>query len=111
MYDTIWQERFMGVPTESDPSIMQNYIDCSPISFVAGLQEHQKLLLVHGMGDDNCHFQHCELLINELVAQDKYFSVLPYPNRTHAIEDARGPNTYALPRTLSCPRCCRVRDT
>ena len=47
----------------------------------------------HGTGDDNCHYQNCEALVNELVAQDKYFELLSYPNRTHALEDAKGPNT------------------
>lgn len=93
LYDSIWQERFMGVPSEADPSIRQNYIDCSPISFVSGLTDEQRLLLVHGTGDDNVHYQQAELLIDELVKQDKYFEVLPYPNRTHAIEDERGANT------------------
>jgi dipeptidyl-peptidase-4 len=34
-----------------------------------------------------------EVLLNELIAQDKQFEMLSYPNRTHAIEDAKGPNT------------------
>ena len=83
----------MGVPHDGDPSIAQNYYDCSPIAFVDGLTKDQDLLLVHGTGDDNCHYQHCELLINELVAKDKHFDLLAYPNRTHAIEDAFGKNT------------------
>ena len=33
------------------------------------------------------------LLIDELVKQDKYFELIAYPNRTHAIEDAFGENT------------------
>ena len=52
-----------------------------------GLTDGQELLIAHGTGDDNCHYQHTDLLINALVEKDKYFSVLPYPNRTHAIDD------------------------
>ena len=37
--------------------------------------------------------QNMERLLNELVAHDKYFQLLSYPNRTHSIEDAKGPNT------------------
>ena len=82
-----------GVPTEDDRSVRQNYIDCSPIAFVSGLTDEQDLLIVHGTGDDNVHYQHAELLIDELVKQDKYFELIAYPNRTHAIEDAFGENT------------------
>ena len=50
-----------------------------------------RLLLVYGTGDDNCHFQNCEALINALVKDDKPFSLMVYPNRRHAI--AHGKNT------------------
>ena len=34
-----------------------------------------------------------EVLLNKLIAEDKKFEMLSYPNRTHAIEDAKGANT------------------
>ena len=83
----------VGVPVENDPSIEENYVHCSPLSRVDGLTADQKLLLCYGTGDDNCHYQNCEMLLNELVAKDKYFELISYPNRTHAIEDAFGVNT------------------
>ena len=49
------------------------------------------LLLVHGGGDDNVHFQNSELLINALVAANKPFQMMEYPNRTHCI--CQGKNT------------------
>jgi len=49
------------------------------------------LLLVHGMGDDNVHYQNSEFLINALVAADKPFTMMAYPNRTHCI--CEGVNT------------------
>ena len=59
------------------------FYDGSPINFAKDLQG--KLLLIHGTGDDNCHYQTMELLINELIANDKQFAMMAYPNRSHGI--------------------------
>ncbi|MGI4854754.1 MAG: DPP IV N-terminal domain-containing protein [Janthinobacterium lividum] len=86
-YDTIYQERYMGLPAEN----VKGYHDGSPISFAEGLQDN--LLVIHGSGDDNVHFQATELLINRLVEVGKPFDFMDYPNRTHAINE--GPGTSA----------------
>lgn len=84
-YDTIYQERYMGLPADNAAGFKEG----SPINFAGQLKG--KLLLVHGTGDDNCHYQNCEALINELIKQNKQFSLMSYPNRTHAIRE--GANT------------------
>ncbi len=84
-YDTIYQERYMGLPSDN----AAGFKDGSPITFAHQLKGN--LLLVHGTGDDNCHYQNCEALINELIKQNKQFSLMSYPNRTHAISE--GDNT------------------
>jgi dipeptidyl-peptidase-4 len=83
-YDTIYQERYMGLPQENQ----QGYHDGSPINFASGLAGH--LLVVHGSGDDNVHFQGTELLINKLVELGKPFDFMDYPNRTHSISEGPG---------------------
>lgn len=83
-YDTIYQERFMGRPETNE----QGYHDGSPINFAQGLAGH--LLVVHGSGDDNVHFQGTELLINKLVELGKPFGFMEYPNRTHSISEGAG---------------------
>ena len=92
LYDTIYQERYMGLPNDNS----SGYLNGSPLTFAKQLKGN--LLLVHGTGDDNCHYQGVELLINELISQNKQFSVMPYPGRSHAISE--GTNTarhfYAL---------------
>jgi dipeptidyl-peptidase-4 len=83
-YDTIYQERYMGLPQESPEA----YEECSPINFAQNLEGN--LLLMHGTGDDNVHYQGVEALINRLVEHGKYFTVMPYPNRTHGIYEGPG---------------------
>ncbi|HMO35229.1 MAG TPA: prolyl oligopeptidase family serine peptidase, partial [Gemmatales bacterium] len=85
LYDTIYQERYMGLPQEN----AEDYLQGSPITHAAGLQGN--LLLVHGTGDDNCHYQGTEKLMNKLVELNKSFTVMPYPNRSHSIHE--GENT------------------
>ena len=84
-YDTIYQERYMSLPTDN----AEGYRLGSPITFAHQLKAD--LLLIHGTGDDNCHYQTSELLINELIKHNKSFSMFAYPNRTHAIRE--GENT------------------
>jgi dipeptidyl-peptidase-4 len=84
-YDTIYQERYMGLPNEN----AEDYKRCSPLTYADQLKGN--LLVVHGTGDDNVHYQNTEALINALVAANKPFTMMAYPNRTHAISE--GTNT------------------
>lgn len=83
-YDNIYEERYMGLVQENK----QPYIDGSAIHHAQGLQGN--LLLVHGTGDDNVHYQNSEMLINELVKYNKLFQFMSYPNRTHSISEGEG---------------------
>lgn len=84
-YDTIYQERYMGLPSDNAAGFKNG----SPLTFAHQLKGN--LLLVYGTGDDNCHYQNCEVLANELIKQHKPFAQMSYPNRTHAIRE--GDNT------------------
>ena len=88
LYDTIYQERYMGLPSEN----VEGYREGSPINFVDGLQGN--LLIIHGTGDDNVHYQNFELLVNELIAKNKKFSMMAYPNRTHSIYQGDGTRVH-----------------
>ncbi|MBC8025960.1 MAG: S9 family peptidase [Steroidobacteraceae bacterium] len=83
-YDTIYQERYVGLPSTDSAA----YHDASPIHYVAGLRGN--LLVVHGTGDDNVHYQGTEQLVNALVAANKPFTMMSYPNRSHGIFEGRG---------------------
>lgn len=84
LYDTIYQERYMGLPQENP----DGYRRGSPITYAANLRGD--LLVVHGSGDDNVHYQGTERLINVLVAADRPFTMMDYPNRSHCICEGAG---------------------
>ena len=74
----------MGLPDEKDSV----YEKCSAFSQAKNLKGN--LLIVHGTGDDNVHFQNAEFVINELVKYNKRFTMMAYPNRTHGIYEGEG---------------------
>ncbi|HUD12651.1 MAG TPA: S9 family peptidase [Terracidiphilus sp.] len=89
-YDSIYQERYMGLPQVN----VKGYHDGSPINFAEGLQGH--LLIIHGSGDDNVHYQGSEVLINKLVELGKPFDFMEYPNRTHALSEGKGTSFHVF---------------
>jgi dipeptidyl-peptidase-4 len=100
-YDNIYQERYMGSPLKSKEA----YIKGSPITYAKNLQGN--LLLIHGTGDDNVHYQNAELLINELIKNKKVFQMMSYPNRTHAINEGPGTSEHlALTYTQFLQKNC-----
>ncbi len=74
----------MGLPTNN----AAGFTNGSPLTFAHQLKGN--LLLVYGTGDDNCHYQNCEVLVNELIKHNKRFSLMAYPNRTHGISEGQG---------------------
>ncbi|MEZ4775198.1 MAG: S9 family peptidase [Bacteroidia bacterium] len=88
LYDCIYQERYMGLLDEN----AEGYRLGSPVTFAQYLQGN--LLLVHGTGDDNVHYQNAEILINELIRHNRPFDMMAYPNRTHSINEGSGTSTH-----------------
>lgn len=84
-YDNIYQERYMGLIQENP----EDFLEGSPITYASQLEGN--LLLIHGTADDNVHYQNAEMLINELIRNDKQFDLMIYPNRSHGIWE--GDNT------------------
>ncbi|MFL2484739.1 MAG: S9 family peptidase [Verrucomicrobiales bacterium] len=82
-YDTIYQERYMGLPGENQKA----YREGSPINFAHQLKGN--LLIVHGALDDNCHYQTFEKLVDRLISHNKKFSMMTYPRGTHSIREGK----------------------
>jgi len=93
-YDSIYQERYMGLPSENP----EGYRNGSPITHAENLQGD--LLLIHGTGDDNVHYQNTEALINALVAHHKFFDLMIYPNRSHGLFEGENMPRHLYARML-----------
>ena len=85
LYDNVYQERYMGVPWENKA----DFLEGSPVTYAKNLEGN--LLLIHGTGDDNVHYQNAEIVINELIKHNRPFQMMAYPNRSHGIYE--GENT------------------
>jgi dipeptidyl-peptidase-4 len=83
-YDTHYTERYMGHPAEN----AAGYRESSPLTHVEALQA--KLLLIHGMVDENVHFRHTARLIAALTAADKPYDLAIFPGERHMPRDAKG---------------------
>ena len=78
-YDTIYTERYMGLPQENNVG----YDAYAPLDHVQNMQGN--LLIVHGTADDNVHVQNSMRLIDALVSANKEFDWLIYPDKNHGI--------------------------
>ncbi|MGI4867302.1 MAG: S9 family peptidase [Janthinobacterium lividum] len=87
-YDNIYQERYMGLLPEDK----HYFVDNSPLAHAKNLRGN--LLLIHGTGDDNVHYNNAEQMINELIKNGKTFQMMAYPNRTHSISEGEGTSKH-----------------
>ncbi len=77
-YDTCYTERYMGLPQRNP----EGYEQGSVMAHVDKLQG--KLLLVHGLIDENVHFRHTARLINSLIAARKPYDLMLFPEERHS---------------------------
>ncbi|CAA0404528.1 unnamed protein product [Arabidopsis thaliana] len=77
-YDSFYTEKYMGLPTEEE-----RYLKSSVMHHVGNLTDKQKLMLVHGMIDENVHFRHTARLVNALVEAGKRYELLIFPDERH----------------------------
>jgi len=78
-YDTIYTERYNGLPQDN----AAGYDKGSPLTYAKNLRG--RLLIVHGSGDDNVHFENTLAMVNAFVDANRPFSLMVYPNRNHGI--------------------------
>ncbi|XP_041374304.1 dipeptidyl peptidase 4-like isoform X3 [Gigantopelta aegis] len=81
-YDSVYTERFMGMPTGDDN--IQAYKESNVSNFAENFKK-TKLLLVHGTGDDNVHFQHTAQLMKTLNEHNTYYRTQIYPDKHHGL--------------------------
>lgn len=76
-YDTFYTERYMGTP-QSNPS---GYAASAVMRYAPNIQG--KLMIVHGLIDENVHFRHTARLINALIQARKPYDLLLFPDERH----------------------------
>ena len=91
-YDNIYTERYMRTPKENNAG----YEDNSPVNFADKFKG--KLLIIHGMSDDNVHTQNSYDMITALVAANKMFEMQLYPNSNHGIYTGKNTSFHLYER-------------
>lgn len=84
-YDTHYTERYMGLPAIN----IEGYKNSAVASYVKNMP-HKKLLLIHGLIDENVHFRHTARLINKLIEVRMHYDLIIFPDERHGpqrIED------------------------
>eukprot|EP00116_Pleurobrachia_bachei_P011850 sb/3472112/ len=89
LYDTAYSERFMGLLPEAEEeykrSSVLNYVTTFP-------DEEHRLLIIHGLIDENVHFNHTVKLISELIDEGKPYDLQVYPSERHGIVRGNSPS-------------------
>ncbi|MGF6274740.1 dipeptidyl-peptidase-4 [Massilia sp. UYP11] len=80
LYDTHYTERYVGGTPKGDP---EAYRRSGVFAHLDGMQS--RLLLIHGMADDNVLFSNTTLLIDELVKRNVQFDLMTYPGAKHGM--------------------------
>jgi dipeptidyl-peptidase 4 len=88
LYDTIWTERYLDRP-QDDP---EGYRDSSPLTYAANLAD--RLLIVHGLADDNVHPQNTIQMSEELIKAGKQFDQAVYPGQKHGFRGGSQSHVY-----------------
>jgi Prolyl oligopeptidase family len=89
--------RALVLAAAAQPFARRRYaIGGSPINFADGL--NGKLLIIHGTGDDNVHFQGTQRLLNKLISLNKQFHFMEYPNRRHGVRGSDPAHPVNTPR-------------
>lgn len=82
LYDTHYTERFLGHPDQGDA-----YEKSSVFPYIDGLKG--KLLILHGLADDNVLFNHTSMLLDEMQQRAVQFDFMAYPGQTHRLGSDR----------------------
>lgn len=79
-YDSIYTERYMGLPDDDE----RGYKQSAPVLSADALQG-TKLLMIHNLEDDNVHFENSVQMAAALEKAGKQFFMLVYPQKTHGV--------------------------
>lgn len=88
-YDTGYTERYMGIPTTD--KVKEAYKAGSVFTYIDGIpKDKARIAIVHGLSDENVHFEHTQALVEKLKSMGVPFEIRTYPGQRHCfrkIED------------------------
>lgn len=104
-YDSIYTERYMGLPTSTDN---KHGYEQSRLTALYEKFRYRKYMLVHGTFDDNVHYQQAMQLARALETHDIMFKQVSYPDEDHSLAGVRPHLYHTLGRFFS--ECFDLRD-
>lgn len=103
LYDTHYTERYMDLPANNP----EGYADSRVFAHLDGLRS--RLLLVHGMADDNVLFTHSTQLMSELQKRGIAFELMTYPGAKHGLDRANSLHRMRLTEDFFA-RCLKPNE-
>ncbi|XP_063709274.1 dipeptidyl peptidase 9 [Culicoides brevitarsis] len=90
-YDTGYTERYMDLPENN----RVGYLAGSVLSYINEFpDDDNRLLIIHGLIDENVHFFHTSQLVNALIKANKPYKLQIYPNERHSIRNLEASKHY-----------------
>jgi dipeptidyl-peptidase-4 len=83
-YDTKWGETMMKTEKEN----LKGFEEVSLLTYAKDI--HGKILLIHGLQDDNVQIVNTWRFVDELIKANKLFELMIYPMRKHGVGDPAG---------------------
>ncbi len=90
LYDTHYTERYMGLPAGNEAGYREARIEIH----LDGLRS--RLLLIHGMADDNVLFSNSTALMSGLQKRGQPFELMTYPGAKHGLSGANALHRYRV---------------
>ncbi|QNR97174.1 S9 family peptidase [Stenotrophomonas sp. 169] len=90
LYDTHYTERYMDLPTRNEAG----YTEARVLTHIDGLRS--RLLLIHGMADDNVLFSNSTVLMSALQKRGQPFELMTYPGAKHGLSGADALHRYRV---------------
>jgi len=90
LYDTHYTERYMDLPARNEPG----YAEARVLTHIDGLRS--RLLLIHGMADDNVLFSNSTVLMSALQKRGQPFEMMTYPGAKHGLSGADALHRYRV---------------
>lgn len=104
-YDSIYTERYMGLPTVADNKAGYEQ---SRLTSMFEKFRNRKYMLIHGTYDDNVHFQQAMQWSRALETHDIMFKQVSYPDEDHSLAGVRPHLYHTLGRFFS--ECFELRE-